>query len=154
MTSSATTQRATPLWWGVGLAVLALGFNVFFFQAWPGQRLAAWISAACTLLALVLVGPGAVRLFRSPATTARKLVGALVALIALGAIGISSMAFIVARKLPASDAAPQIGQQAPDFTLRDTNGTPVSLTQLLTQPALGAATPPKAVLLVFYRGWW
>ena len=66
--------------------------------------------------------------------------------------------------------APQVGQKVPDFTLADTNGNKVSLGQLLGKgdsPAspsnvtgqaspvgTSTGTPPKAVLLVFYRGYW
>ena len=52
---------------------------------------------------------------------------------------------------PAAEAAaspqarpPAIGERAPDFTLRDQNGTRVSL----------AAQKGKKVVLVFYRGYW
>jgi hypothetical protein len=59
-----------------------------------------------------------------------------------------------------------VGQKAPDFTLSDTNGKPVSLSELLSTPINGktmnapvgnaqqAPTSPKGVLLVFYRGYW
>jgi peroxiredoxin len=54
--------------------------------------------------------------------------------------------------LPASTAAPQVGQKAPQFTLIDSNDRPVTLAQLLTEPINNQ--PPKAVLLIFYRGYW
>jgi len=81
--------------------------------------------------------------------------------------------FFHARAVPASAGAPHVGQTAPDFTLTDTAGKAVSLAQLLG-PATGGATAAdpiingvtngitngatngaaKAVLLVFYRGYW
>ena len=56
-------------------------------------------------------------------------------------------------QLPASKGAPQAGQKAPDFTLLDSQGKPVKLSELL---AGGDATGRKGswVLLVFYRGYW
>ena len=60
--------------------------------------------------------------------------------------------FIIARRLPASPEHPQVGQKAPDFTLSDTNGKPVSLSELLSLPVNGKT--PKGVVLVFYRGYW
>jgi hypothetical protein len=62
------------------------------------------------------------------------------------------IAFIEARRLPASAGAPQVGQKAPDFTLTDANNKPVTLAELLTQPINNK--PPKGVLLIFYRGYW
>jgi len=61
--------------------------------------------------------------------------------------------FIFARLLPASHGAPQVGQQAPAFTLADTTGRQVSLSELLSTPFNGSASP-KGVLLIFYRGYW
>ena len=46
----------------------------------------------------------------------------------------------------------KVGQKAPDFTLTDSNDKPVTLAQLLTEPINNQ--PPKAVLLIFYRGYW
>ena len=53
--------------------------------------------------------------------------------------------------LPASPGAPRVGEKAPDFTLADTAGKPVSLASLL-KPAESGEKP--WVLLVFYRGYW
>jgi peroxiredoxin len=47
--------------------------------------------------------------------------------------------------LPASAAAPRVGQKAPDFTLPDQNGRTVALADLISD---------NGVLLIFYRGYW
>ncbi len=52
--------------------------------------------------------------------------------------------FVLAAALVAAVAPPRIGQQAPDFTLRDQTGKRVSLSD-----ARGQKT-----VLVFYRGYW
>ena len=54
---------------------------------------------------------------------------------------------VLTRQLPASTAAPHVGQKAPHFTLLDSTRHRVSLAQLL-------ASSPRGVLLVFYRGFW
>ncbi|MBI3405064.1 MAG: redoxin domain-containing protein [Acidobacteria bacterium] len=52
---------------------------------------------------------------------------------------------------PGPKNAPQIGQKAPDFTLPDSNGTPVKLSSFSSIPTGGK---PPWVLLIFYRGYW
>ncbi len=57
---------------------------------------------------------------------------------------------------PAHENIPLAGQKAPDFTLPDSNGKPMKLSELLAPPAGakdGAAEAPW-VLLIFYRGYW
>ena len=66
--------------------------------------------------------------------------------------GLLFMIFVMGSWLPRSVGAPQVGQKAPDFTLTDSNNKPVTLAQLLTEPINNQ--PPKAVLLIFYRGYW
>jgi hypothetical protein len=58
-------------------------------------------------------------------------------------------------QLPPSKGAPQVGQKAPDFTLADSTGKPVRLSELLA-PAGDAAAKKGGpwVLLIFYRGYW
>jgi len=62
----------------------------------------------------------------------------------------------MSRWLPTAHGAPQIGQKAPVFTLADTHGKPVSLSELLSAPINGKApsSNPRGVLLIFYRGYW
>ena len=54
-------------------------------------------------------------------------------------------------------AAPRVGEPAPDFTLPDSSGKPVKLSELF---ALATANPGgkqekgQWVLLLFYRGYW
>ena len=55
-------------------------------------------------------------------------------------------------KTAGTAGVPQVGQKTPDFTLANTNGQQISLAQLLSTPVGNAH--PKAVLLVFYRGYW
>ena len=55
-------------------------------------------------------------------------------------------AFRFARQLPSPETALHVGQQAPEFTLTDSSGRPVSLAQL--------RHGDHAVLLIFYRGYW
>jgi hypothetical protein len=56
------------------------------------------------------------------------------------------------RDVPRSAGAPQLGQRVPEFSLPDSSAQPTSLAQLFAASADGSQ--PKAVLLVFYRGYW
>jgi len=56
-----------------------------------------------------------------------------------------------AQNVPAAPSAPKVGERAPEFTLPDTDGKPVSLADLLKPDAPGER---PWVLLVFYRGYW
>ena len=54
-------------------------------------------------------------------------------------------------RIAESPSAPKVGEKAPEFTLPDTDGKPVSLADLL-KPAAAGDRP--WVLLIFYRGYW
>jgi peroxiredoxin len=60
----------------------------------------------------------------------------------------------LSKQLPPPSTALQVGQKAPEFVLADANDNPVALSSLLSAPMPGLQTPPKGVLLVFYRGYW
>jgi len=51
----------------------------------------------------------------------------------------------VATRVPTTPSALVVGRPAPDFTLPDSSGRPVRLADYRGQ---------KAVVLVFYRGYW
>jgi len=57
--------------------------------------------------------------------------------------------FVHARHLPTSAQAPKVGERAPDFTLPDESGRPVSLAALLSPASVSGAAASKGVLLVF-----
>ena len=152
-------------WWGLLFAIVALGCNAVFFVGVPFQAATTWLSLLLAAVALVFLVTGLNRAFRHPEVYRGKVLTVVLSVIALLAAGLSALGFVGARKLPGATAAPQVGQRAPDFTLADTSGRPVSLDQLLAnssalssgQPPSGEAfssAAPKAVLLIFYRGYW
>ena len=144
-----------PLWVGF-LLTLAAFFTYFSVFVWfPVTRDFPWANLLIFLGAAVLLVMGLRRGFAAdrPHPKRSKIISALVALLGFGIFALFVFGFFVfARWLPASKGAPQVGQRAPEFTLRDTAGRSVSLNELLTAPVNGA--PPKGVLLVFYRGYW
>ena len=144
-----------PLWVGFVLTLAAF-FTYFAVFVWfPSTRDFPWANLLIFLIAIVLLVMGVRRGFASdrPHPTRSKVVTSIVATLSVVILGLFVFAvFVAARWLPASKGAPQVGQRVPDFTLTDTTGKPVSLTELRTSPIDGNA--PKGVLLVFYRGYW
>ena len=145
-----------PLWAGFLLSLIAFLSYFFVFVWFPVTRDFPWANLLLFAGAAVLLLVGLRRAFGAgrPRPTQSKIAGALLTLAGLAIFGFFVFAvFIMARQLPASHGAPQVGQKAPDFTLTDTNGKPVSLSGLLAASDEQGKTP-RGVLLVFYRGYW
>ena len=154
------------------LAVAAMLSNAGFFLGLPGQRAIPWLSVALAIAALVCAVIGVMRAFRQPQVYGGKVSSSILGVVSLLICGLVAVASITSRALPVATNAPQVGQKAPDFTLAETSGTKVSLGQLLGKAdastsasantttgqavpvGMSTATPPKAVLLIFYRGYW
>jgi hypothetical protein len=165
-------QRNWAPWIALLLALAALLSNVGFFMGLPGQRAIPWLSVALAIAALVCAAVGIMRAFRQSQVYSGKISSSILGVVSLLICGLVAVAAVTSRALPVATNAPQVGQKVPDFTLADTNGNKISLGELLGKadspvPAsasntasqaapvgLSTATPPKAVLLVFYRGYW
>ena len=152
--NEATKQRwnGDPLW-GFLLALAALGLNAGFFVSLPGQSALSWFSLSMAVVALVFLVRGLRRAMTRSRAYRGKALSIVLGVLTLAVAGLSILAFVGARKLPGAASAPQVGQRVPDFTLADTRGGPVSLDGLFA-PSDSQTTAPKAVLLIFYRGYW
>ena len=141
------------LWAGFVLTLFSFLSYPFLFIDYPVLRDFPWLNLVLFALALVLLILGLRRAFQPGRKSISKI--SAVAVATLGVLIIAFfifVAFIEARRLPASAGAPQVGQRAPDFSLTDINNKPVALTDLITQPINNK--PAKGVLLIFYRGYW
>ena len=135
-----------PIWIGFLVAVGGL-FSYEFFVQFPITRDFPWAN-------LLLIGSGAalliVGLFRAfgrPQRYRGKVLGSIFGAIAFLLLAFFCYeAFYVSRQVPASSGAPRVGQKAPDFVLLDQSGKPVGLDDLLSGS--------RAVVLIFYRGFW
>jgi hypothetical protein len=172
MAETISRRRNWAPWFALLLALVAMLSNAGFFMGLPGQRAIPWLSIALAIAALFCAVVGIMRAFRQPQVYGGKVSSSILGVLSLLLCGLVAIASVTSRALPSSAAAPQVGQKAPDFTLADTNGNRVSLSELLgktdtttsastnnssgqtTPVGLSTATPPKAVLLVFYRGYW
>jgi len=152
--ADANVRTPSQLWIGLLLGVAALVCNLAFFLNPPVQGVIPWLSLVLAVAALLLGGAGLWRAFATSRPRRAKVVSSILALISLPLAALSVVAFFHSRAIPASSGAPHLGQKAPDFTLRDSNGQPLSLVQLFAAAPADPDVPTKAVLLIFYRGYW
>ena len=117
------------------------------------DRVLVWASVVFPVIALVSFAVGLKRAFTMREVYGGRIVGSILGVVSLLVVAGSVWLFMHGRDLPGSSGAPHVGQKAPDFTLTDSDGSQVSLAQLLSAP-VGASAQPKAVLLFFYRGYW
>jgi Kef-type K+ transport system membrane component KefB len=137
------------------LSGLALAIVPFVAQV-PGQAALPWLGLLLSALALMLALAGLWRLTREPQRYRAKAASWVLATVSSLLLVFSIFAFHVARQIPLASAAPHVGQRAPEFELKNTNGKVLSLADLLAEPLNPArnSSRPRAVLLVFYRGYW
>ena len=155
MPDAIANRRNSDPWWGLLFAVTSLLCNAIFFASPAGQRAIPWLSVVLAVVAVIFLARGLQQAFGQPQVYRGKALASVVALVSLLPIGMALFTFFHARALPTSAGAPKVGDKAPDFTLADTSGKAVALTDLFV-PAAGDAQviPLKAVLLIFYRGYW
>ena len=166
------------IWAGFLLSLIAFLSYPFVFVRFPVTRDFPWANLVLFGIAMALLLLGVRRAWKpdtgivesttplgsgesTPAvkkSRRSKIVASVLATLSVAILGLFIFStFIISRWLPASHGAPRIGQKAPDFTLLDTNGKAVSLSELLASPTRNereTLTSPKGVLLIFYRGYW
>jgi hypothetical protein len=141
------------LWAGFVLALLA---PFAYFSLFEKLSFAFWISVAAFVIAIVLLAEGLRRAYAQPDAYRGKIAGPILAILALGMIGVFSFGiYMMGQAYSKAANAPRVGDKAPEFALTDATGRKVSIAQLLATPlAGGASSAPRGVLLVFYRGYW
>ena len=118
------------------LSLAAIGGYIVFLRV-PAVRNHPALYLVAFAIATAIAGVATWRAARWPNFVA---LGLSVALLILGGV----FNFVLA-KIPPAPAVLRVGEPAPDFTLPDARGAPVSLA------AFRERTP---VVLVFYRGYW
>jgi hypothetical protein len=152
MTDTSEKRGNRVLWLGLLLTVLGPLSNGLYFLGFPAAAV-VWITLLLPAIGMVLLLIGVRRAFGQSSVYRGKVWGSLAAGLSVLVLAASVGFFFLSRRLPQPSAGtPPVGQRAPDFTLPDSEGHPVSLSQVLAGSNAGA--PPKAVLLVFYRGYW
>jgi len=172
MPETISRQRNWAPWLALLLALVVMFSSAAFFIGVPGQRAIPWLGVALAIAALVCAAVGIMRAFRQPQIYRGKVASSILGAVTLIICALFALGSFQARNLPSGAGAPQVGQKVPDFTLADINGNKVSLSQLLgkadapasanannttgqaTPVSMSTAAPPKALLLIFYRGYW
>ena len=141
------------LWTALLMSIFAFLSYPLVFVNWPITRDFPWASLLLFGIAAALLIVGLRRAFARERPTRSKVAGVIVTTLSVLIFGLFIFsAFIMSRWMPAARGAPQVGQKAPDFSLSDTNGKTVALSDLISAPI--KAKPAKGVLLIFYRGYW
>src|SRR5438105_30268 len=143
-----------PIWLSLLISIFAFLSYPFIFVNWATTRDFPWANFVLFAIADVLLIIGILRAFRPNRKTKSRVAGIVVATLSTFLLGFFIFgAFVESRWLPASAAAPQVSQRAPDFTLTDTNNQQVSLSGLLSQNIVAdSSRTARGVLLIFYRG--
>jgi hypothetical protein len=145
-------RRNFAIWLGLLLTLLGPLSSGLVFIGFPAEPI-PWIGLALPTIGVVFVLIGLWRAFARSEIYRGKIAGSIVAVLSLLLLAASVAFFRAVRHIPPQSAGtPKVGQQVADFTLPDSNGHPVSLMQLFSASASNPT--PKAVLLVFYRGYW
>jgi hypothetical protein len=132
---------------GFLLSLFAFASAPMVFSQWSVSTDFRWLSVGLFVIAAIFIVLGLRRAFAAGRGKLSKIVASILTLISGAAFGLFLLlAFSMATSLPKSAGAPQVGQRAPDFSLADTSGKQVSLSETLSKQ--------KGVLLVFYRGYW
>ena len=144
------------LFTGFVVAVFAFLSYFLYFAYFPLTRDFPWVNLLFFVGGFALLGAGLKRAYREPERYRGKVSGPiLTALSVLILVFFLFYNFSFSQQLPASKGAPTVGEKAPDFTLPDKDGKPVTLSKLLEVPADAPTDAPRPwVLLVFYRGYW
>jgi hypothetical protein len=135
-----------PIWVGFVVAIAGL-VSYEFFARFPITRDFPWLNLLLFGVGAALLIVGLFRAFGRPQLYRGKIFGSIFTAIAVLLFAFFNYEiFYVLRQVPASVGAPHIGQKAPDFTLLDQNGKPVSLSDLFSNS--------NGAVLIVYRGFW
>jgi hypothetical protein len=134
------------VWAGFAVVLLA-AFSFLFLVQFPATRDFPWVNLLLFGAGALLLAAGLRRAFFQADRYRGKVSGPVLSLLSLAMFGLFCYGiFVLAADIPSASGAPRPGTPAPDFTLSDAAGQPVALTELLKKN--------RAVLLIFYRGYW
>jgi hypothetical protein len=133
-------------WAGFAIVLIAFLSYLPLFALFPATRDIPWANYLLFLIGGLLLAVGVKRAFRDPARYRGRISGSILAVLSalLIAFFVVSVTYF-SRQIPAGNAL-GVGQKAPAFALLDTAGKQVSSADLLKSH--------RALVLIFYRGYW
>ena len=150
-------QRRTnsALWYGLLMTLLGIGTEFLYFLRPPRSitQVLPWINLVVPAIGVIFLVIGLARAFRGQAVYGGKVWGSVVTVIALLFLAGNVVLFRLSRDVPKSAGAPGVGQRLAGFTLPDSSGQQTAFSQFFAAASASSA-PPRAVLLIFYRGYW
>lgn len=147
-----------PVWLGFLFSLLAFTSYSLVFARFPATRNVPWVNFLLFGVSAAFLVFGLKRMLGGAQSVLGKMVSSILIFLSISIFWVFCFViFHATKQLPASTGAPKIGQNAPEFALRDTRENLVSLAALLSTP-LDLSNPsrgaPEGVLLIFYRGYW
>jgi hypothetical protein len=133
-------------WVGFAIVLIALVSYIPFFALFPVTRDIPWANYLLFLIGGLLIAVGVRRAFHDPARYRGRISGSILAVLSalVLAFFVVSVTYF-SRQIPAGTAL-SVGQKAPAFALMDTAGKQVFSADLLKNH--------RALVLIFYRGYW
>lgn len=142
---SGKKTRNHAIWLGP-LVVFGGAVSYFtFFAQYPALRDTPWINLPLVMLGALIACVGVWRAFTKPSIYRGKVLGTISLAFSLLLAGLFG-AYItyISYQLPEPTAVTSQLESAPDFTLNDQEGNPVSLSDF----------NGKKLIVTFYRGYW
>jgi len=151
------------LWLGFALVLAGTLSYQYFFIRFPVTRDFPWANLILLAIAFALIAVGLRRAYGQPDAYRGKIFGPILAVLGVCAAGFFLfVVFYFVKLVPASAGAPRAGAAAPEFTIPDSLGRPVTLSTLLATPFQSNDWPQartseyksNGLVLIFYRGYW
>jgi hypothetical protein len=151
------------VWVGFALVLIGTLSYPYFFIRFAVTRDFPWANLILLAIALALIAVGLRRAFGRPEAYRGKIFGPILAVLGVAAAGFFLfVVFYFVKQVPASAGAPKAGTAAPEFTIPDSLGQPVTLSALLATPFQSNNWPQtgtseyksNGLVLIFYRGYW
>jgi hypothetical protein len=136
-----------PIWAGFAIVIVALVSYIPIFAVFPVTRDVPWANYLLLLLGGGLLAVGVRRAFRDPEQYRGKISGSILAVLSVLLLGffVDGTVYLT-KQIPSAERALRPGQVAPPFVLQDIAGKQVTSVDLLKGH--------RALVLVFYRGYW